>query len=143
MGKDINTQEKQDTTVVSIETAQNGQAPVVPGETPPPDVKGKDITILGMKIHVEKAEKKPKKAKDPEKKHNKKKIIATVGGGLLVAGALAKGAVTFMANRADRQNSCGTDTYYDLTGETQEESGSCESETQEEPQSAEVDQAES
>ena len=143
MGKEINTQEKQDTKVVPIETAQNEQAPIIPEGTPAPDVKGKDIKILGMKIHVEKAEKKPKKAKDPEKKHDKKKIIATVGGGLLVAGALAKGAMTIMANRAGRQDSCGTDTYYDLTGETQEESGSCESETQEEPQSAEVDQAES
>lgn len=64
-------------------------------ETP---VKGKDVKIFGMKVHVEKAEKekkvkkekKTKEPKEPKEKNGKKLAIGAAGAGLLALGIAGK-----------------------------------------------------
>ena len=115
-----------------------------PEEVPPVvESKGKDMKILGLKVHVEKAEKvkKVKKEKPVREKPSKGKIAAGIGGGLLVAGAIAKGVFDVLANQATAdQQSVETEGVY-LPTDSAAEEACTEPAPQSEADASNVDQA--
>lgn len=75
-------------------------------ETVPEDVQSetkKGVVIFGRRFTSEKVEKAPKEEKKPKEKLSKKKIVGIAAGGLVVAGAVAKGVLDIVGSRAANQ----------------------------------------
>lgn len=117
----------------NIENAEFVPVPEVPAEDIPSEApqSGKDLKILGMRVHVERAkkEKKEKAKKEKKEKPSKKKLAAGIAAGALVAAAGA-GAVfaTLSKRNTDQQDDLCLDSDYP---------------TEDEPEYAEIGESES
>ena len=99
----------------------------IPSEAPQ---SGKDLKILGMKVHVEKCskEKKEKAKKEKKEKPSKKKLAAGIGAGVLIAAAGAGAVFATLAKRStDQQDDLCLDDYPSEDEPEYAESGESES----------------
>lgn len=116
----------------NIENAEFVPVPEVPAEDIPSEApqSGKDLKILGMKVHVEKCskEKKEKAKKEKKEKPSKKKLAAGIGAGVLIAAASAGAVFATLAKRStDQQDDLCLDSDYPPEDEEYAESGESES----------------
>lgn len=120
----------------NIENAEFVPVPEVPAEDIPSEApqSGKDLKILGMRVHVEKVKKenKEKAKKEKKEKPSKKKLAAGIAAGALVAAAGA-GAIfaTLSKRNTDQQDDLCLDSDYPTYP------------TEDEPEYAEIGESES